>query len=330
MWATSVPALLTSLLLLLSPASAASSAPKDAVLLSKVKSLTFKSNSQTTARRVKPIPQMQCIGPANICKLYSVDTMRCMNSGSDYDEENVQWTCTASLSPEFKLGSTDVSCEGYAGSEDPYVLKGSCGVEYRLLLTEIGEEKYGKKPLWGGSKSKGSSKSSKTNEGITSEGTNWFFWAVFLIVIGVIVYSAFSSNNNGGPPRFGGGGNGGGNDDPPPPYDSRDYGAPPRKPRTARTGRTSTSGSSSRAAGEQWRPGFWTGAATGAAAGYLAGNRGNSSRQQTRPAMQEQGGGWFSNNNRGGGNGGSSGSSSSPGPSTNRYEGTGFGSTNRR
>ena len=87
--------------------------------LSKVKSLTFKSNSQTTARRVKPIPQMQCIGPANVCKLYSVDTMRCMNAGSDYDEENVQWTCTASLPPEFKLGSTDVSCEGYASSERP-------------------------------------------------------------------------------------------------------------------------------------------------------------------------------------------------------------------
>ena len=80
---------------------------------------------------------------------------------------------------------------GTPALKDPYVLKGSCGVEYRLLLTEIGEEKYGKKSLWGGSKSKGSSKSSKPDEGILSEGTNWFFWAVFLIVIGVICLLSF-------------------------------------------------------------------------------------------------------------------------------------------
>jgi hypothetical protein len=70
--------------------------------------------------------------------------MRCKNSGSDYDENSIQWTCTASLPEEFKLGSTDVICEGYDYPEDPYILKGSCGVEYRLILTEKGREKYGK------------------------------------------------------------------------------------------------------------------------------------------------------------------------------------------
>ena len=70
--------------------------------------------------------------------------MRCKNSGSDYDEDSIQWTCTASLPEEFKLGSTDVICEGYDYPEDPYILKGSCGVEYRLVLTEKGQEKYGK------------------------------------------------------------------------------------------------------------------------------------------------------------------------------------------
>ena len=34
-------------------------------------------------------------------------------------------------------------CEGYESPEDPFVLKGSCGVEYRLVLTESGEERYG-------------------------------------------------------------------------------------------------------------------------------------------------------------------------------------------
>ena len=70
--------------------------------------------------------------------------MRCKNSGSDYDENSIQWTCTASLPEEFKLGSTDVICEGYDYPEDPYILKGSCGVEYRLILTDKGRERYGK------------------------------------------------------------------------------------------------------------------------------------------------------------------------------------------
>jgi SOCE-associated regulatory factor of calcium homoeostasis len=62
---------------------------------------------------------------------------------SDYKDEYVSWSCTADLPREFKLGSTDVICEGYDGPDDRYVLKGSCGVEYRLLLTDYGYEKFG-------------------------------------------------------------------------------------------------------------------------------------------------------------------------------------------
>lgn len=116
--------------------------PSDSVLLSNIKSLTLRANQKTSARRSSPIPQLQCIG-GNARGLYEVDVMRCNNAGSDYDDESVQWTCKASLPPEFKLGSTDVSCEGYSSSTDPYVLKGSCGVSYRLVLTEEGERKYG-------------------------------------------------------------------------------------------------------------------------------------------------------------------------------------------
>jgi len=116
--------------------------PKDAVLLSNIETLTLRTGRQTSARRVSSIPQLSCIG-GNARGLYDVDIMRCKNSGADYDTEDVQWTCQASLPPEFKLGSTDVICEGYDSPEDPYVLKGSCGVEFRLVLTEKGEEKYG-------------------------------------------------------------------------------------------------------------------------------------------------------------------------------------------
>lgn len=116
--------------------------PANAILLSKVKTLTVRAGKQTTARRVSSIPQLKCIG-GNARPLYEVDVMQCKNTGSDYGDEDVQWSCKASLPPEFKLGSTDVICEGYDSPDDPYVLKGSCGVEYRLVLTEAGEAKYG-------------------------------------------------------------------------------------------------------------------------------------------------------------------------------------------
>lgn len=34
-----------------------------------------------------------------------------------------------------------VSCEGYDSSEDQYVLRGSCGLEYNLDYTELGLRK---------------------------------------------------------------------------------------------------------------------------------------------------------------------------------------------
>ncbi|KMU89320.1 transmembrane protein 66 [Coccidioides immitis H538.4] len=116
---------------------------RNAVLLSNIQTLTLHANRKTSHRRVSAIPQLTCVGPSKrICSLYIPDVMRCTNQGYDYDENDIQWTCTAELPPEFKLGSTEVVCEGYRDSNDPWILKGSCGVEYRMLLTEEGERKF--------------------------------------------------------------------------------------------------------------------------------------------------------------------------------------------
>lgn len=307
--------------------------PKNAVLLSKVNSLTVHASKKTASRRVSPVPQLQCVGPANVCNLYAVDVMRCTNEGSDYDAESIQWACKASLPEEFKLGSTDVSCEGYESSDDPYILKGSCGIEYRLLLTEKGEAKFGRKSddTWG---------YQKTEKGEQLAG--YLFMAVFLIVLFIILRSLYRAwqrdGRGGGGGRLGGGGGGGwgggpDDDDPPPPYDDYRY-QPPKKRTYAPRTSTGTRASSSRAnAGNQqgWRPGFWTGTAAGAAAGYLAGNR-NQPRPQAETAERRPGGGLF------GGGGGSSWTrqpSAGAGPSTpsyssSRHESTGFGGTSRR
>ncbi|EKG09866.1 hypothetical protein MPH_13073 [Macrophomina phaseolina MS6] len=169
--------LLTPALLALATSNCAEAArnPKDSVLLSRIKTLTFRKDQMTTARRVSPIPQLECIG-GDAKGLYEVDIMRCKNAGSDYDDENVQWTCQASLPEEFKLGSTDVICEGYDSPEDPFVLKGSCGVEYRLMLTPKGVEKYGdRKSSWNNNYGLGEDEK-------LSKGISILFWMLFIAV----------------------------------------------------------------------------------------------------------------------------------------------------
>lgn len=236
--------------------------PSNAILLSGVQTLTLRGNgAQTTHRRVSSIPQLKCVSPRAICALYDVDTMRCTNQGSSYGDEDVEWSCTASLPRELKLGSTEVICEGYASPDDPYVLKGSCGVEYRLVLTDVGEERYPDI-----AKGRG--------QGDAPDWAGYVFAVIFFAVIAWMVYSACTApnqpagqrrrrgNNGGG----GGGGPGWGPDDdndPPPPY-------PGTKPY------------SSRRQERGWQPGFWSGAAAGGAAGYAAGRAGRNQNQGSR------------------------------------------------
>src|SRR2546423_2377315 len=80
--------------------------------------------------------------------------MQCKNMGGSYGAEDIQWACSAEVPDEFKLGRTEVVCEGYSSPDDPYVLKGilllfiiqviagSCAVEYTLHLTPKGRELY--------------------------------------------------------------------------------------------------------------------------------------------------------------------------------------------
>ncbi|KAI2487211.1 Transmembrane protein 66 [Pyrenophora tritici-repentis] len=223
-------------------ASGADALRSDKVKLSNIQSLTLRKGLQTSARRVDPIPQLKCVG-GSARGLYEPEVMRCKNSGFDYDENSIQWTCTASLPEEFKLGSTDVICEGYDYPEDPYILKGSCGVEYRLILTDRGREKYGKGGGWSGDDDDRPDGPRTTGEKIAGV----LFWMLFGGVVLWMIYSALR-NRAQGPDG-------------------------PNNPNNPKSGYGTNQG---------WRPGFWSGAAGGAAAGWAAGqfaNRGNRSNQ---------------------------------------------------
>ncbi|KAI9369473.1 hypothetical protein BJX61DRAFT_146415 [Aspergillus egyptiacus] len=284
---------------------------KNAILLSQVHSLTLHGGRLTSSRRVSPIPQLKCVGPSKrICSMYEIDIMRCTNEGYGYDEEDVQWTCTASLPAEFKLGSTDVICEGYRSADDPWVLKGSCGVEYRLLLTELGEKRFGHGSLdednwWRGLKP---GKMFKTERSVPGLLGNLIFFGifggVFLFIVWAMLRDWFGPQRRPQAGRrwgWGGGNDGDGGPwpgGPPPPYSSHSF--------------------SSDWSGQGWRPGFWTGAAAGTAAGYGLGRR--SARYDTPHSRSRRR--WNYDSGEG--------SSSSPSRFSTPSTSTGFGSTSRR
>ncbi|KAK0826859.1 hypothetical protein LTR73_006194 [Friedmanniomyces endolithicus] len=280
------PAQLTSALLAAVTSTAfAKTTRSNSVLLSQVKTLTLRGDQETSHRRVSPLPQLACVG-GNAKGLYDVDIMRCKNAGADYDTEDIQWTCSASLPDDFKLGSTDVICEGYDGPDDPYVLKGSCGVEYRLVLTDAGEQKYGRNAF---------ERVYRQPSGRNAAGAffSLLFWGVFIAAICMFVYKTCIARAANHPPPGndgrlgwngggGGGGDDGGDDGQPPPYSPQ---APkPKADHRANRGRPDSQEQQGGRDG-QWRPGFWSGAAAGkhySAAATYAGNALNNTLNANR------------------------------------------------
>ncbi|KAF9186039.1 hypothetical protein BGZ51_002283 [Haplosporangium sp. Z 767] len=98
----------------------------------------------TTGRRTSPVPQLNCVG-GNACGDFEPEVVQCTNTG--FDGSDVQWKCQADLPHNLRFGQLDVYCEGYNHPDDPYVLKGSCGLEYKLYYTNV-RDNYG--GTWGG------------------------------------------------------------------------------------------------------------------------------------------------------------------------------------
>jgi hypothetical protein len=104
-------------------------AHNDKVLLQNVQVLTFQKGRMTTGRRSPPVQQLLCTN-CHGKNRDAVTSIQCRNVG--FDGYDVNWKCEAVMPKQWVLGETSVSCEGYSYAGDPYVLVGSCGVEYEL------------------------------------------------------------------------------------------------------------------------------------------------------------------------------------------------------
>ncbi|KAK7100194.1 store-operated calcium entry-associated regulatory factor-like [Littorina saxatilis] len=301
----------------------------DRVLLKEVSVLTLKEGHMTAGRRSSPVQQLNCVG-GTAKGHFSPKVVQCYNRGSDgYD---IQWECKADMDNAFRFGAVDVTCEGYEYPDDPYILKGSCGLEYTLEFTEEGHQRNKQQK----SHSYGSHQHSDTS-GYGSWGKKSSFGCGNLLFLGgvvVVIYVIYKTCLAPSAARDDGTGDGTPRPHtdrasaPPPPYGSSPpppYGSSPPPPYGFRSDYMpggdscsggATYGSSTPNTGTYAGPGtgngtqgggFWTGAATGGLLGYLFG-RNNSYTQYQQPyGHQRQG--WFSGWGSGSGSGWGSGSS---------------------
>jgi SOCE-associated regulatory factor of calcium homoeostasis len=110
------------------------------IQLRDVNVLTLRKDQYTTARRVTPILQLNCVGGSAKSESHKVETVQCTNTG--FDGKDYNWKCQSDLPSNLKLGKLSVSCEGYEYPNDPYVLVGSCGLKYNLEYETVNHNQH--------------------------------------------------------------------------------------------------------------------------------------------------------------------------------------------
>ncbi|XP_073493163.1 store-operated calcium entry-associated regulatory factor [Phyllobates terribilis] len=241
------------------------------VLLREIQAITLHADRYTNGRRAAPVPQLKCIGGSAGCGAVVPQVVQCHNRG--WDGIDVQWECKVDMDNAYRFGKVEVNCEGFDYPEDPYILRGSCGLEYTLELTE-----EGRKRSQSGYRSTGfgsgffQDKSSGWNTPHSSDGTSGVI--VFVVILGLAygVYKLFlsgpaSQQQHPDTDHYG--------------QEHQSYSQasapPPPGFKSDFTGTSSGFGnfggtsSFGRQAGQG--PGFWTGLGTGGVLGYLFGNQ---------------------------------------------------------
>ncbi|KAM3623529.1 uncharacterized protein V6R79_012232 [Siganus canaliculatus] len=180
------------------------------VLLRDVQVLTLYKGRFTAARRSSPVPQLQCVGGSAGCHAFLPEVVQCQNKG--WDGVDVQWECKTDMDNAYRFGRIEVSCEGYNHPDDAHILKGSCGLEYTLELTEEGRRTRGSQSGFKGFEGLGSFASSffsgfsgnkhqhqqynqQSSHPSGSEDSGGLLVVVVLLLLAYGVYKLFLSGN---------------------------------------------------------------------------------------------------------------------------------------
>ncbi|KAM4708955.1 store-operated calcium entry-associated regulatory factor isoform 1-T2 [Discoglossus pictus] len=245
---------------------------QERVLLRDIQAITLHADRYTNARRTSPVPQLKCIGGSAGCNAVMPQVVQCHNRG--WDGIDVQWECQVDMDNAYRFGKVEVNCEGFEYPEDPYVLRGSCGLEYTLELTEQGRRKTqdGHSYSGFGSGFFGSGQSKGWNSNTSSSDASGII--VFIVILGLAygVYKLFLSGpsmdqqpQHPQPDQYGFQSHTQTNAPPPPGFKSDFTGS--------QAGFGGFAGNSAFGGQANQGPGFWTGLGTGGVLGYLFGNR---------------------------------------------------------
>ncbi|XP_005099277.1 store-operated calcium entry-associated regulatory factor [Aplysia californica] len=281
----------------------------DKILLSDLKALTLHQGQMTNARRSPPVPQLKCVG-GSAQHRFQPKVVQCINQGSNgYD---IQWECKTDMDNNYRFGHVEVSCEGYDYPNDPYVLKGSCGLEYTIEFTEEGLAKEKQRG--------GSSYSSYPTSHKSEGGVGGLFMFLAILCVMYIIYKTciapdVTPGGHRAPPT---------GTAQPPPYGFRpEFQAPTGPPPSYESTQSSsycdpgfTSSAYSRASAPPpfssntaegtGGGGFWSGAATGGVLGYMFGQGNNRHHYNNSHNRGWGGSGWGGSGWGGSGWGGSS------------------------
>lgn len=237
----------------------------DKIKLTDLKTITLYSGKMTNGRRTAPVPQLHCTGGSAGCS-FVPHVVQCYNKG--FDGYDVQWECKTDMDNAYRFGTIEVTCEGYDYPDDPYILKGSCGLRYTIDYTKEGQ-KQNKGHDYGYGNS--NYNYSRGKSGLLAD-------VITLIIVVVIIYAIiktclhrnqYSTTDDDHPDNdsryFSGGFR---SASPPPPGFRTDY---------TSSGSCGTPGGTTSGGG-----GFWTGAMTGGLLGYMFGSRGNQGQYSSR------------------------------------------------
>ena len=243
------------------------------ILLEDLRTLTLRHGEWTTSRRSSPVPQLKCVGGTAGCYAFVPQHVQCYNRGSDgYD---IQWECKTEMNNKYRFGKIDVTCEGYEYADDPYVLAGSCGLEYTIdKLSNAQSSAY-------------YSQYDDHNKNYQS-GLGSAFGFICVIMIIFFVYRTCYAGDSTYPNASGTGTEGftSGNqyDAPPPPYGFRpEYQQQQQKPYTT-TGHQNAGNPNNNG-----QPGFFSGLLAGGLMGYLFGNNRSGYSNYYNPSYESHG-----------------------------------------